>query len=100
MERTDKDGRLIRRFSKTVSHRWRQVIDVTFRWEIEAQDGSVEHRSSTFEMRWFVEPELRHLLARSGFEVEAVYGSFDPAPGYTAVGPKSKELVFVATAVS
>jgi len=105
LERTDENGAVVRRFSKAVSHRWRQVIDVTLRWEIESADGTIERCSASFEMRWFVEPEIRHLLARSGFEVETVYGSFDRAPTDNApsdnpVGPDSKELVFVATAVS
>lgn len=94
-ERVSASGELIRRFSRSVSHRWRQVLDVRLRWEIQQSDGSMEHCSSEFEMRWFVEPEVRHLLARSGFGVEAVYGGFDEAP----VGPESKELVFVATRV-
>jgi hypothetical protein len=96
LDRTDEDGSVIRRFSQTDSHRWRQVIGVTFGWEIESQDGNVQQRFAAFEMRRFVDAEVRHLPARAGFEVEAVYGSFDGAP----VGPESNELVFVAVAAT
>jgi hypothetical protein len=33
-----------------------------------------------FDMRWFVVAELRHLLARAGFDITALYGDYDRSP--------------------
>jgi len=81
-----------RRFSTTVPHVWKQVTDVTMRWEVEGPDGAIEHHSATFPMRWYHRFELEHLLARAGFAVDALYGAFDRSP----LGPDSKDLIFVA----
>ena len=43
-------------------------------------------------MRYFFHFELEHLLARSGFEVTALYGGFDSAP-FT---DNSAEMIFMA----
>ena len=83
----EESGTRIRRYSRSVSEPWRQVIRVSMRWEI----GDDERRA-VFEMRWFTQAEMEHLLARTGYEVEAVYGSFAREP----VGAGSKDLVFVA----
>jgi SAM-dependent methyltransferase len=91
LERSGTRGRTVRRYSRSVSEPWRQVLHVMMRWEI--QPGDEELRAD-FEMRWFTQAELQHLLARTGYAVEAVYGSFEKDP----VGPESKELVFVARA--
>jgi SAM-dependent methyltransferase len=91
LERSGARGRTVRRYSRSVSQPWRQVLHVTMRWEI--QPGDEELRAD-FEMRWFTQAEMQHLLARTGYALEAVYGSFDRSP----VGPESGELVFVARA--
>jgi hypothetical protein len=44
-------------------------------------------------MRWFYRYELEHLLARTGFELVAVYGGYDERP-YDATG----EIIIVARA--
>ena len=46
-------------------------------------------------LRWVYRYEMEHLLARSGFAVEALYGNFERAP----FGHTSTELVWVARAV-
>jgi hypothetical protein len=33
-----------------------------------------------FDMRWYLRAELVHLLERSGFHVQMIYGTFDRAP--------------------
>jgi len=33
-----------------------------------------------FEMRWYLAAELRHLLARAGFQVREMYGDFARGP--------------------
>lgn len=46
----------------------------------------------SFSMRYFFRFELEHLLARSGFEVIALYGAFDRS----AFADNSPEMIFVA----
>ena len=88
-----KPGR-IRRFSRAVGEPWRQVIHVYFRWEIESEGRELEKTDAEFDMRWFTQFEMEHLLARTGFSLEAVYGSFDREP----VGQDASDLIFVAAA--
>jgi SAM-dependent methyltransferase len=90
IERTE-GGRTIRRYSAAVPHPWRQVNDVTFRWEV-LEGGRTEEYREEFPMRWFYRYELEHALARAGLRVEALYGGFDRSP----LGPASKELIFLA----
>jgi len=83
----EENGKTIRRWSRSTSYPWRQLIEVRMRWE-----AGEEEAAAVFTMRWFTQAEMEHLLARTGYDVEAVYGSFDRQP----VGPDSKDLVFVA----
>jgi len=46
----------------------------------------------SFAMRYFFRFELEHLIARSGFEVTALYGGFDRS----AFGDNSPEMIFAA----
>ena len=56
-------------------------------------DGREERTVHAFPFRHFFRYEIEHLLARSGFEVEALYCDFDRSP----LGAKYPgELVFVA----
>ena len=45
--------------------------------------------------RWFHRYEFEHLLARCGFEVEALYGGFDRCP----LTDMRQELVWIARRV-
>jgi SAM-dependent methyltransferase len=47
----------------------------------------------SFRIRYFFRYEVEHLLARAGFQIEAVYGNFDRTP-FTADSP---EMIFVAS---
>ena len=91
VERPDGEGGTVRRYCRTVGEPWRQVIRVYFRWELEP---SGEELSAEFDMRWFTRPEIEHLLARTGFSVDAVYGSF----ARDEVGADSQDLIFTARA--
>jgi SAM-dependent methyltransferase len=84
----------IRRYWSAVPHVSRQVNEVTLRWEIEDEEGRIEHSKSAFEMRWFYRFELEHVLGRAGLEVETLYGNFDRSP-FTDDSP---EMIFVARA--
>jgi SAM-dependent methyltransferase len=82
----------IRRYWSAVPRVSRQVNEVRLRWEIEDEQGRIEHHETRFEMRWFYRFELEHLLGRAGLEVEALYGNFDRSP----LADDSPEMIFVA----
>jgi SAM-dependent methyltransferase len=86
------EGRKIRRFALGTPHRSRQIMDVSFRWEIEDASGAVEEHRARFTMRWFFRYELEHALARAGLALEALYGDFDRSD----FRDDSPEMVFVA----
>jgi len=50
----------------------------------------------SFTMRYFFRFELEHLLARSGFEVTALYGALDRSP----FAAESPDMIFTATRTS
>ena len=88
----DEDGKKIRRYFSSFKHPARQMMDCSFRWEIEDADGGIETFSETFTMRWFFRFELEHALDRAGFDLEVVWGDFDRSP----LADDSPELLFVA----
>jgi SAM-dependent methyltransferase len=59
-----------------------QRIHCTFLYDTVAADGLVRRTSDSFTLRWFHRFEIEHLLARCGFTVECLYGSYalDPWP--------------------
>ncbi|MHC4847184.1 MAG: class I SAM-dependent methyltransferase [Planctomycetota bacterium] len=89
LERPDRDGGVVRRHVRTVGEPWRQLIHVHMRWESEPSGEVV---TAQFDMRWFTRAEMEHLLARTGYTVEAVYGSFAREP----VARDSRDFIFVA----
>jgi len=71
----------------------RQVADETRIEEEVDQDGLVIKRTyKPLTVRWIYRYEFEHLLARCGFEVEALYGSFDRTP----LSGDKDELVWIA----
>ena len=56
-------------------------------------DGRTERLVHSFPMRYLFRFEAEHLLARCGFEVEALYADYDRSP-YGSKYPG--ELIFVA----
>ncbi|GIV95536.1 MAG: type 12 methyltransferase [Herpetosiphonaceae bacterium] len=78
-----------RHISKTVIYRSdpaMQINDVTFHYEERTADGATSCKETHFRMRWFNRFEIEHLLARAGFTVRGIYGSYDFTP-YTAESP-------------
>jgi SAM-dependent methyltransferase len=70
-----------------------QTVDWTWRQEERGEQGAVISRvSKTLRLRYVFRYEMEHLLARSGFEVDALYGWFDKRP----FGDESTEMVWVA----
>lgn len=88
----EEGGRRIRRFSRARPHLASQVMDVTFRWEIEEPSGKLLTHSVEFPMRWYHRFELEHLLARCGLRVLALYGDF----GRGSFTDDTWEMIFVA----
>jgi SAM-dependent methyltransferase len=75
------DGRTFRRTARvTAVDTARQVSNVEIAYYVTSSGGAVERRVQAFPMRWFFRYELEHLLVRSGFMIEAVYGDFDRSP--------------------
>lgn len=72
------DGRrVVRRARITARDRARQVQNVELLYDVTHPDGRRERIVQAAAMRWFFRYEAEHLLARCGFEVEAVHGGYD-----------------------
>jgi SAM-dependent methyltransferase len=82
------DGRTFRRAWRVARVRW--IDQVSESELIYYVDG--KRYVQTFEMRWYLAAELRHVLARAGFRVREMYGDFERGP----VVDGCPELVVVA----
>lgn len=88
------DGRVVRRRARIARRDWfRQIQDSEMIYYVTHPDGREERLVHSFPMRYIFRYEAEHLLARSGFEVEALYAGFDKSP-YGSQYPG--ELIFVA----
>ena len=93
-EFTMADGRRVVRRERTVTRDlFNQVQDVELIYYVTHTDGREERLVHRFQMRYLFRFEAEHLLARSGFQVEALYADYDKSPH----GSKDPgELIFVA----
>lgn len=68
--------------------------NITIRATVEAYDGErlVETSESALYVRMVYRYEMEHLLARAGFDVEALYGDFDERP----LTEDCREMIWVA----
>ena len=57
-----------------------QILDCEMIYYISHPDGWEERLVQAFRLRYFFRYELEHLLARAGFEIEALYGDFEKNP--------------------
>ncbi len=88
------DGRRVRRRFRIARRDWfNQVQDSEIIYHVTHPDGREERLVHAFPMRYIFRFEAEHLLARSGFAVEAVYADFAKNP-YGSQYPG--ELIFVA----
>jgi SAM-dependent methyltransferase len=71
------DGTAVHKFVAQQSDLAAQIDHVTFFYDEIDADGRVRRTALPFTMRWLYRYELEHLLARAGFALEAVYGSYD-----------------------
>lgn len=87
------DGRTLRRCSRIAAlHPAEQYNDVELVYYLTDGAGRTQRLVQRFAFRYFFRYELEHLLARAGFEVQAVYGDFDRAP----LDDDSPEMIFIA----
>lgn len=73
----DADGQRLLKFRTETVDLARQVIHVTYVVDRVDDQGHVERTLFPFEMRYLFRYELELLLLHAGFEVEAIYGSYD-----------------------
>lgn len=69
-----------------------QLLDLTFLYEREATVDGVEREFEPLRLRYFHRFEIEHLLARAGYEVEALYGDWDRGPFVE----NGQEMIWVA----
>jgi hypothetical protein len=75
------DGRRVLRRERTVSRDLAsQVVHAELIYHVTHPDGRTERRVHAFAMRYLFRFEAEHLLARAGFDVEAVWGDYDRSP--------------------
>ena len=72
-----------------------QYSEVELIYYVRNGGGKTERLVQAFPMRWFWLHEVEHLLSRTGFHLEAVYGDFDRS----ALVDTSPEMIFVAEKV-
>jgi len=69
-----------------------QLEHVTYFYDEVEPSGALRRTISTFTLRYFYRNEMEHLLERSGFAIEGLYGSCD-LDGYDS---ESQRMIFVA----
>jgi hypothetical protein len=73
-------------------HRVEQYNDIEMFYYVTYPDGHTDRLVQAFPFRYFFRYEVRHLLARCGFGVAELFGSFDRRP----LRDDSPEMIFVA----
>ncbi len=87
------DARKVRLSERiTAFHRAEQINDVEMFYNITHADGRTERLVFAFRLRYFFHFEVEHLLARCGFAVKELCGSYDGKP----LEDGSPEMIFVA----
>lgn len=86
------DGMHVQKFVAIESDAAAQLSQVTYLYDETDQDGRLSRRTMRFTMRWLYRFELEHLLARAGFSLRNLYGSYD----IDEFGPGSPRLIAVA----
>jgi ubiquinone/menaquinone biosynthesis C-methylase UbiE len=89
------DGKQVQKFVAIDSDMATQISHVTYIYDETDLQGVLHRRIMQFKMRWFYRYELDHLLNRAGFNLRAVYGSYD-LDEYSSSSPR---LIVVASPV-
>lgn len=86
------DGRHVQKFVAIDSDAAAQLSHVTYLYDETDAEGRLSRRTMRFTMRWLYRYELEHLLARAGFSVRNIYGSYE----LDGFGNGSPRLIAVA----
>ena len=88
------DGRTLRRTIRVLAVHWvEQTSDLELMYYVRTGDRTARIVQE-FRMRFFTPSEIAHLVARAGFEVDAMFGGFDRRP----LDDAAPEIVVVASA--
>lgn len=71
------DGTVVQKFVAQTSDSAAQLSYVTFIYDELTSEGLVRRFTLPFTMRWLYRYEAEHLLARAGFVIEQVFGSYE-----------------------
>jgi SAM-dependent methyltransferase len=86
-------GRRMRRaFRNVAKRRAEQINDIELIYYVTDAAGVTTRIMQAFPMRYFFRYELEHLLVRSGFQVESLFGNFDQSPFMDS----SPEMIVIA----
>ena len=90
------DGRTLRRTARFLAkHPAEQCSDIEVAYYLRDPHGETRRLVQRCQLRYFYRFELEHLLARTGFEITALYGDFDKSP----LADESPEMIVVARKV-
>ncbi len=87
------DGRHVQKFVAVDSDAAAQRSRVTYIYDESDSEGRVTRRTMRFTLRWLYRYELEHLLARAGFTLRNLYGSYE----LDEYGNGSPRLIAVAS---
>jgi SAM-dependent methyltransferase len=71
------DGRHVQKFVAIDSDVASQLSRVTYLYDETDGEGAITRRVMRFTLRWLYRFEVEHLLARAGFALRNIYGSYD-----------------------
>ena len=87
------DGCHVQKFVAMESDLASQLSRVTYIYDETNQEGLLTRRTMQFNLRWLYRFELEHLLARAGFTLRNLYGSYD----LDTYGSESPRMIAVAS---
>jgi SAM-dependent methyltransferase len=87
------NGRQVYKFVASESDMAAQTNTLTYFFDELDEHGQVQRRVLRFTLRWFYRYELEHLLARAGFMLRHVYGSYE----LDSHSSESERLIVVAS---
>jgi SAM-dependent methyltransferase len=87
------DGRHVQKFVAIDTDAAAQLSQITYIYDETDALGVLTRRTMRFALRWLYRFELEHLLARAGFTLRNLYGSYELDP-YTVGSPR---LIAVAS---
>jgi SAM-dependent methyltransferase len=87
------DGQRVQKFVASESDMAAQTSHLTYLYDALDDAGRITRHTMQFALRWFYRYELEHLLARAGFRLVSVYGSYE----LETYGAGSERLIVLAT---